>query len=62
MFQVFLQKFYRRYANDPHIDPFVRGSAKVGEANVELWEVTFRGWPYAGWRCDPRRPNVMMIL
>jgi hypothetical protein len=35
------------YINDPVIDPYSRAAAvTVAEPNVQLWEVTYRGWPY----------------
>lgn len=34
------------YINDPVIDPYSRDVVTVAEPNVQLWEVTYRGWPY----------------
>lgn len=34
------------YINDPVIDPYSRAAVTVAEPNVQLWEVTYRGWPY----------------
>lgn len=34
------------YINDPVVDPYGRTAVTVAEPNVQLWEVTYRGWPY----------------